>query len=183
MRDYLSARYDAAVKAVAQLKGSSDKRVACQASFIVGASRLRAGDDAEARKELFWTLGKCYNTTLPIKGDAVRLRALAAGLIAERAAIAGRLGDIDELERVMKLDLPSDRMNVYGASGTTVEGSVKVRDYLDLQRARILVAKGQVPDAAPLLDRLDWSTGKVPWKGAVVALRDAVADLRKAAGL
>ncbi len=83
----------------------------------------------------------------------------------------------------MKLDLPSDRMNVYGASGTTVEGSVKVRDYLDLQRARILVAKGQVPDAAPLLDRLDWSTGKVPWKGAVVALRDAVADLRKAAGL
>ena len=86
----------------------------------------------------------------------------------------------------MKLDLPSDRMNVYDpadASGTKVAGTVKVQDYLNLQRARILVENGRKADAAPLLDRLDWSSGKTLWKGSVVSLNVAVGELRKKSGL
>lgn len=186
MSEYLTMRFDAAAKAVENLRGSSDKKAACQASFISDASSLRAKDSEEARKGLFRTLGKCYNTTVPVGNDTVRTRVLAAAVLAERAVAAGRLADLDELERVMKLDLPSDRLNVYDpadASGSKVAGTVKLQDYLNLQRARILVESGRATDAAPLLDRLDWSSGKAPWNGSVVSLNVAVGELRKKAGL
>ena len=186
MSEYLAMRFDAAAKAVKDVRASSDKKAACQASFISDASSLRVKDTEEARKGLFKTLGKCYNTTVPVGNDTARMRVLAAAVLAERAAAAGRLADLDELERVMKLDLPSDRMNVYDpadASGTKVAGTVKVQDYLNLQRARILVESGRKADAAPLLDRLEWSSGKALWKGSVVSLNVAVGELRKKAGL
>ena len=186
MQSYQASRYDDAVNAMKSLRAASDKRVACQAAFITDASMLRVKDDENVRKGLFATLGKCYNSTVPIGGETGRIRVLAAAVLAERAAAAGRLADLDELERVMKLDLPSDRMNVYDpadASGTKIVGTVKVQDYLALQRARILVEAGRKADAAPLLDRLDWSSGKTPWKGSVVSLNAAVGELRKKAGL
>ncbi len=186
MRDYQAARYDDAINAVKALRAASDRRVACQAAFITDASRLRVKDDESARRGLFATLEKCYNSTVPVGGDTARIRVLAVAVLAERAAAAARLTDLDKLERIMKLDLPSDRMNVYDpsdASGTKVAGTVKVQDYLSLQRARILVETGRMADAAPLLDRLDWSSGKAPWKGSVVSLNVAVGELRKRAGL